>query len=211
MASTWLALDPQGPRGQDASLAYGTGWAAAATTPSGQTVHFPSWNHSLVISDAGLAVNGTLGDPVDGDGLSPGFVGGVAGFAWSPGPEANFEATSQPTLINDRFIDSLFLGHFVLTDPDAEIVGADLLVTLITGNPINPSLNARIPLDGSPGLAVPESFEPYPIRHHIEYERTTFTNSLGTFTALDMYLVPAPAALPAVLAAALPFRPRRSR
>jgi hypothetical protein len=182
MASTWLAVDPYGPKGVNGTDAYGTGWSGVKTDDDGHDpIHIPTFNSVLTTPTGGLAVNGQNGDPVDGDGRSPGFVGGSSGFAWGAGVEDAFNAFSGTSSVNGAMVDSVFLGHFVLTDPNAILVGADLLLT------INYIPHLRAPLDGGILYDHHDPGSTWPLR--IEYERTTFSNSLGTFTALDMYLV----------------------
>lgn len=188
MASTWLALDPYGPKGLDGTASYGQGWYGFQSAPprNGQpatNVHHPAFNSILGTEGAGLAVNGLYGDPVDGDGLSIGFFGDRAGFAWSAGIENSFDAFSESSVLLGAEQDSLFLGHFVLSDPGATIIGDDLLVSFRRSSP-GPEAGklVRLPLDGSPYAIAGVTLQ-------LSFERTTFTNSLGTFTALDMYLV----------------------
>lgn len=194
MTSTWLAVDPYGPYGRTGADPYGTGWATYFDTPSG-VVHAPTYAFSLGGTVSGLAVNGLLGDPVNGDGLSPGFVGGVAGFAWGPSKDDSFQARSLFSYVNGRGVDSSFVGHFVLSDPTATLAGPALIVAFsrVSPGPEAATLNA-LPLDGSAGRVVRSATSgsislgaEVPI--HLESERTTFTNSLGTFTAIDLYIV----------------------
>lgn len=205
MASTWLDLDPLGPAGVDGNATYGTGWSRTLTDPAGNNpVNVPAANAS--IGDFGLAVNGANGDTVNGDGLSPGFFADPSGFGWSAPIEDDFEVNSAFSQVNARGIESIHAGHFVLTDPNASLVGGDLLVVL--------DANAGyfyLPLDGGFGNEIhPITKEILgPTLFRLEYERTTFTNSLGTFTALDMYIVPAPATALAPLAVIPAFRRRR--
>lgn len=188
MASTWLTVDRFGPRGHDGSAAYGTGWyEQKPTLPAGSPpVSVPEGSRS--IGGPGLVANGNNGDPVNGDGLSPGFFATEAGFAWWH--ELGEFSPSGPSVINGVRKQSLFIGHFVLSDPNATLVGNPLLAFFWPTSP-GPEADGiyDIPLDGSRGFD-PASGTTVPF--WLEYERITFTNSLGTFTALDMYLVPAP-------------------
>jgi hypothetical protein len=191
MTSTWLAVDPYGPKGRLGTDAYGTGWATYKNGPAGIT-HAPTFTFSIAADDAGLAVNGTLGDPVNGDGLSPGFVAGHAGFGWGPSEHDGFQARSLFSSVNGREVDSLFVGHLVLSDPGADLASTRLMVAFSGGSPgAEAGTVNRMDIDGSPGEmlsggGVPTGVE---IPFHIESERTTFTNALGTFTAIDLYLV----------------------
>ena len=213
MASTWLAQDPYGPFGQDGTASYGEGWFTVLSGPSGAgtPVHVPTYNYSLATSTSGLAVNGERGD-IDGDGLSPGFDGGSAGFTWEPGPDFGLQGYSERSLVNNRMTHSVFLGHFVLENPDATLIGDDIYIFAVGPN-LQEDATIVAPLDGRMGRQVVDTY-PFTlgdkVPYWLEYERTSFTNSLGTFTALDMYLVPAPATLLPLLALA-PVARRRPR
>jgi hypothetical protein len=202
MSTTWLALDRLGPRGHSGTAPYGEGWFGTGTVAPSTTVHLPEWNGALTGVNAGsaLAANGALGDPVNGDGLSPGFVADNAGFAWFAPETENYSAPSAPTVINAQLLDSLFIGHFVLTDLNADVVGGDLYITFQNDTP-GPEAGQSyyFPLDGSLGA----------YDYRIVTERTTVTNDLGMFTAVDMYLVPSPASLAPLLGVALGARRRR--
>ncbi len=206
MASTWLTHDRWGPKGRDGTATYGQGWFETATGPAG-TARVPEAEHSL--GGPGLAINGNDGDPVDGDGLSPGFFAASGGFLWDREP-GDF-TRSDRSIINGQPMQSIFLGHFVLSDPDATLVGERLLIGM---EPIVPNTYPGIfvPLDGSRGVDLLNS-NPITtgdeVPFWIEYERVTFTNALGTFTALDMYLVPAPSALAFPALALVPLLRRR--
>lgn len=192
MTSTWLAVDPFGPKGRLGNEPYGTGWATYATGPRG-TLHAPTYTFSLAAKDGGLAVNGQLGDPVNGDGLALGFFGGRSGFAWGPSEKDSFQAHSLFSVVNGRSVDSLFIGHFVLSEPTDTLLGLPLVVGFSNRSP-GPEASTLnlLPLDGAPGRQITwtnpiTTGEEIPF--HIESERTTFTNSLGTFTAIDIYIV----------------------
>jgi hypothetical protein len=191
MASTWFARDRFGPSGPDGSAVYGEGFfgsvtgrpggpAIVATEPIGTYVGTP---------DSGLAVNGQNGDPVDGDGLSPGFNGGVAGFGYS-GIPGDVDMFSAPSLLGGEIRQSLFVAHLVLSDPTATLVGDDLIIG------IRGVGGLRFPLDGGAAYGVDDTgvFPGF----RLVQERVTFTNSLGTFTAIDLYIVPAPGGVGAI-------------
>ena len=205
MASTWLSVDRFGPNGQDGAAAYGTGWYGTAPTlpPGSPLVHVPGGERS--IGGPGLVANGLNGDPVNGDGRSPGFFADASGFAWWN--DHGTATESAGSFINAQRFSSIFIGHFVLTDPNATLLGEDLLAFFWPHTP-QPDAGEvyNIPLDGSLGSTLDGSAT---VPYWLEYERTTFTNSLGTFTALDMYLVPAPAAVLPLLALAPLARRRR--
>ena len=192
MTSTWLAVDPFGPKGRLGTDPYGRGWATYVSGPAG-TTHAPTFTFSLSGHDAGLAVNGTLGDPVNGDGLAAGFVGGLAGIAWGPSERDGFQAHSLLSNVNGRQVDSLFVGHFVMSDPNARLVALPLIVGFSGRSPGAEATTVNfVPIDGTPGRQLTDT-SPITlgdeIPYHIESERTTFTNSLGNFTAIDLYLV----------------------
>ncbi len=186
MSSTWVALDRYGPRGQDGTAAYGAGWFGETSGPGG-TVARPEWNSSAAGPDSGFAVNGRLGDPVDGDGLSPGFFDSLGGSAWYASVETLFRAPSAVSMVNGRMIDSVFIGHFVMSDPGATLAGDPLFVQLFDDD--DTRLQFRLPLDGSEPT---EIFIGEEIPYRLELERSTFTNPLGTFTAIDAHIVEIP-------------------
>lgn len=203
MASTWLAVDRWGPRGRDGNGAYGRGWFETVNTPSGP-LSVPEGNFG--IGGPGLAINGNNGDPVNGDGLSPGFYANSGGFAWHDDLDTP-ETPSDRSIINGLSRQSVFVGHFVLSDPNATLVGSDLFAFFTATSPDNQEYAVyTIPLDGSLGRDSDSGDE---VPFWLEYERVTFTNSLGTFTALDMYLVPSPAVSAFVGVACLPLVRRR--
>ncbi len=206
MTSSWVAMDRLGPKGADGAAAYGTGWKGTKPLLSGGSVHLPEATFRFRDSPDGFLANGQGGD-IDGDGLSIGLFGGDLGAQWTAGTPQGL--LSLPTRINGVTRHSMFVGHFALSDPDAVLVGEDLLVGF---DPTSPGPEAgrqyRVPLDGTRG-ADRITGDTVPFR--LEYERVTFTNSLGTFTALDMYLVPAPAAAaPLLLGVGLPRRRRHA-
>lgn len=207
MTSTWFTMDPYGPNGFDGGATYGTGWARAAfgLPPGSPPVNVPMYEHVLSTPDSGLAINGNNGDPVNGDGLSPGFAGGIAGFQWGAGIDFSFRAAAEDSVVNGEFVESMYLGHFVLSDPTAHLVGDDMLFR-VEFNGIDSEL-FLLPLDGT---QVSIDFDGDERSFRLEYERTTFTNSLGTFTALDMYLVPTPASTIPLLALLPALRRRRA-
>lgn len=126
--STWLGADRYGGGG----VYYGQ--IANATNTA--FINAPEWN-----GDTG----NILGGPgIDGGNPVPFIDGGPAGVTWGAGDLANFEAPSAVSPVNGQPINSVFFGQFVLTDPNAVLTGADLLVTI-------DGTDHFLPLDGSKG------------------------------------------------------------
>lgn len=183
VASSWLAMDAYGPKGLDGTAPYATGWNGFAMHPAGASAHVPAWTEALLTKpNSGFAVNGMNGDPVNGDGLSPRIYAGPAGLAIYSSIDDSFESFSAYSVVNDRYVDSIFLGHFVLSNILAEIEGHAVGFTIYEG-PSSPAL-LKAPLDGSHAIANAK-----PTAYRIEYERLVVSTSLGDFPAIDMYLV----------------------
>lgn len=128
--TTYFAIDPQSPGGFQ---------GLSDTGPLGEPANpAPKWTNVLTGTDSGL-VNAT-------NGYAPAIVGGSAGLSWIP-DEPTFEAQSEPTTINGTVQDSLFIGQFIVTDPDVPLVGTDLLVTLETSPGVYE--DKYVPLNGS--------------------------------------------------------------
>jgi hypothetical protein len=133
-ATSFLALDERGGA-DDYSLVY------SVKGPPFQIIT-PRVNAEGTFGAVTLA--GTPG--VDAGILDDGsaILGGAAGVAYGPGDWWGGELASAVSTVNGRPIDSMFIGNLVLTDPAAEITGADLVVR-IDGRDV------ALPLDGSAG------------------------------------------------------------
>lgn len=131
-ATTWLALDRWGGGGNFYGL---------TTDPSGSAgpLPCPEWA-------------GTYGNTLGGPGLgsadpAPAITAGDGGMVWFAGDAAGFMAPSAISPVNGVGVDSVFIGQFMLTDVNAVLTGADLVVSIDDANEFLP-LNGSSSADG---------------------------------------------------------------
>ena len=138
--TTWLATDPAGG-GVDidgytnsfSRVLAGPGNDPSAPEFSGSTANYLGAGTAGV--DSGLLNDGSA------------ILGGSAGISWGAGAGASLNAPSSVSPVNDEWLNSIFFGYFVLTDPNAVLTGAPLLMAENLGG--GQSSNWFLPLDGT--------------------------------------------------------------
>ncbi len=181
-STTWLAIDRKGGGGEFSRVLDGPGPDPIV----------PEWT-GFTTDDFGAGDRKLrFGEDV-GDDLLSGLDAGPDGYIWGYDPINGFEALSSVSPVNGVSKDSIFFGQFVLTDPNATLVGAPLLVTI-------DGVDRFLPLDGTPDA---DGFR-------VEYESFSTPSNFNDYTGLRAFVVvPAPGALPLLAAAALGASGRR--
>jgi hypothetical protein len=131
--TTWLALDRAGGAdGFSGSASYGKG---------GIVFDVPEFNASHGLETYAGTPGVDVGLLDDGSAI----LGGSAGYSWSAPASDEFMAPSSVSTVNGVEDDSIFIANLALTDPNAWLTGADLLVDITLGGT---RTVAAFPLDG---------------------------------------------------------------
>lgn len=175
--TTWLAVDRSGGGGV---------YSLPLTGGPGPDPLAPEWNGNTT----GELGGGTRQLRGGTDTIS-GIDAGPDGYIWGYDPVMPFAAPSAVTPVNGVPKDSIFFGNFGLSDTDAVLTGAPLLVTI-------DGVDHFLVLDGTPD----------PDGYRIEYERDigALSASLRAFV-----VVPAPGVLGTLSLAGLHLTRRRRR
>lgn len=177
--TTWLAIDRAG----------GGGNFSATLTGPGPDPDVPEWNRDTT-SQLGGGVR-----MLDASGyIATGLDGGPEGYVWGYDPVSPFAATSAVSPVNGITKDSIFVGNFALTDEDAVLVGAPLLVTIDGADHL-------LALSGAPDA----------FGYRIEYERYSTDYSFDGTSLRAFVVIPAPGPAALLASIGLALRRRRAR
>lgn len=153
-SGTWLGADPAGGGPDIDGFTNSFTRFVVGPGPGGDPT-VPQWSGSAANFLAGWSQQHGIDYGIRADGTA--ILGGSAGISWGAGPQDSFNAYSMVSPVNGVSVDSIFFGYFVLADPNATLLGDDLIMTINDGDWTGH--NVFLALDGTP------SPEGYAIRY----------------------------------------------